>query len=176
MKTKLIVAGAAAMLLGGTALAQNPSYNFVEARYLDSEIRRVDGFGVNVQGLIAPQVYLLGRYSQLDFGPSDLDTLQVGAGYRFPLERGTDLIGELSYIRTEAGSGNDNGYGISAGVRHFFTSALEANATIDHTNIDRTNTAFTVGGVLHFTPQIAGVLAYTFDDADVFSIGARLNF
>lgn len=176
MKKTLLLAAASMALLTGPALGQNLHYNFVDLRYLDSDRRDTDGFGFAAQGLITPELYLLGRYSELDSGPSDLETLQAGIGYRHGIQRLTDLIGELSYVRTEEGNSHDNGLGLSAGVRHRFTQVFEGSATVDHVNADRNNTSFTLGGLVHFTPQLAVVANYTFDDDDVIGIGGRFNF
>lgn len=176
MKKTFLLAAASLALLTGPALAQTLHYNFVDLRYLDSDRRNTDGFSLAAQGLITPDVYVLGRYAELDFGPVDAETLQAGLGYRHGVQRNTDLIGELSFVRTEVGNNRDNGLGLSAGVRHRFTEVFEGSATIDHVNADRNNTSFTLGGLVHFTPQLAAVANYTFDDDDVIGIGGRFNF
>jgi hypothetical protein len=176
MKKTVLLAAASLALLSGPGLAQNLHYNFVDLRYLDSERGDADGFSLAAQGLITPEVYVLGRYAELDLGPVDAETLQAGLGYRYGVQRNTDLIGEVSFLRSEVGNNRDNGLGLSAGVRHRFTEVFEGSASIDHVNADRNNTALTVGGLVHFTPQLAAVASYTFDDDDVIGVGGRFNF
>src|SRR5690606_15269329 len=101
------------LLLAGTllplpALAQDLSYTFIEAAYIDSKIDvgpfDVDGDGRGLRGsvLITDSVFLIGEYSSFDYSRGiDATGYALGAGMRWNLKPELDLVGDISWVHEE---------------------------------------------------------------------------
>jgi opacity protein-like surface antigen len=180
-----------------TALAaQGLPYNFVEAGYVNIDIDDTDvdadGFGLRAQGLINPNVYLFGEYTQVETdrfeGASlELDQVSAGLGYRAPLNQTTDFNATVSYERAKAkfkgsaaflGSDSENGFGLGIGLRTLLTPVLEGRVGVDYVDIgDEDDTVFGAGLRFNITPAFALGADYAIgSDAKGYTLGARLSF
>ncbi|MEO1245650.1 MAG: hypothetical protein AAFX56_08180 [Pseudomonadota bacterium] len=179
------LAGALAVTLTGTpAHATDLSYDYLELRFVDTEIGSQDGDGLRLAGSyqVSGNWLLVGGYTSLDFdGGVDADTLEIGAGYVYRYKPEFDLVGYAKLVRTEVEAGgfdnDETGFSLAGGIRGRFTPELEGRATVNYIDVDDSDTFFEFGGDYHFTEQFsAGVTLEVGGDADTFTIGARWFF
>ncbi|MED5426092.1 MAG: outer membrane beta-barrel protein, partial [Pseudomonadota bacterium] len=151
--------------------AASPSYDFVKAGYVQADIEDAGDFepsGFQIQGFksLNENVYLTGRYGQLGEDVSgvdiDLDYASAGVGYRYGLTQNTDFFGEVTYeyvnidVELDSISGeDDNGYGITAGIRSMLSEQFELRGAIRYIDIEDDETAFEIGADYFFTPQFS---------------------
>lgn len=187
-----ISAAIPALLLQATlAGAQDLSYDYIEARYVDTTIDGngggdIDGDGFKFGGSvkIAENFHLFGSFQSLDYDfDIDFSALEFGAGYMLPVAERTDLVARLSYINGEVdtifGDADDSGYGLGVGFRHVFLPQLQGSAFIKHINLDESgsDTGLELEGEYFFNNQFSGGVSVEFsDDATTWGFGARLYF
>ena len=175
------------------AFAASPSYDFVKAGYVQADIEDAGDFepsGFQIQGFksLNENVYLTGRYGQLsedEYGVDiDLDYASAGVGYRYGLTQNTDFFGEVTYeyvnidVELDSISGeDDNGYGITAGIRSMLSEQFELRGAIRYIDIEDDETAFEIGADYFFTPQFSFGATYVIaDDVDLLGVSARYTF
>ena len=173
--------------------AASPSYDFVKAGYVQADIEDAGDFepsGFQIQGFksLNENVYLTGRYGQLGEDVSgvdiDLDYASAGVGYRYGLTQNTDFFGEVTYeyvnidVELDSISGeDDNGYGITAGIRSMLSEQFELRGAIRYIDIEDDETAFEIGADYFFTPQFSFGATYVIaDDIDLLGVSARYTF
>jgi opacity protein-like surface antigen len=173
--------------------AASPSYDFVKAGYVQADIEDAGDFepsGFQIQGFksLNENVYLTGRYGQLSEDVSgvdiDLDYASAGVGYRYGLTQNTDFFGEVTYeyvnidVELDSISGeDDNGYGITAGIRSMLSEQFELRGAIRYIDIEDDETAFEIGADYFFTPQFSFGATYVIaDDVDLLGVSARYTF
>ncbi|WP_202941083.1 outer membrane beta-barrel protein [Alteromonas macleodii] len=173
--------------------AASPSYDFVKAGYVQADIEDAGDFepsGFQIQGFksLNENVYLTGRYGQLGEDVSgvdiDLDYVSAGVGYRYGLTQNTDFFGEVTYeyvnldVELDSISGeDDNGYGITAGIRSMLSEQFELRGAIRYIDIEDDETAFEIGADYFFTPQFSFGATYVIaDDVDLLGVSARYTF
>ena len=146
--------------------------------------------GFQIQGFksLNENVYLTGRYGQLGEDVSgvdiDLDYASAGVGYRYGLTQNTDFFGEVTYeyvnidVELDSISGeDDNGYGITAGIRSMLSEQFELRGAIRYIDIEDDETAFEIGADYFFTPQFSFGATYVIaDDIDLLGVSARYTF
>ena len=175
------------------AFAASPSYDFVKVGYVQADIEDAGDFeptGFQIQGFksLNENVYLTGRYGQLGEDVSgvdiDLDYVSAGVGYRYGLTQNTDFFGEVTYeyvnldVELDSISGeDDNGYGITAGIRSMLSEQFELRGAIRYIDIEDDETAFEIGADYFFTPQFSFGATYVIaDDVDLLGVSARYTF
>ena len=180
-------------VLSLNAFAASPSYDFVKAGYVQADIEDAGDFeptGFQIQGFksLNENVYLTGRYGQLGEDVSgvdiDLDYVSAGVGYRYGLTQNTDFFGEVTYeyvnidVELDSISGeDDNGYGITAGIRSMLSEQFELRGAIRYIDIEDDETAFEIGADYFFTPQLSFGATYVIaDDVDLLGVSARYTF
>ncbi|MEC9334158.1 MAG: outer membrane beta-barrel protein [Pseudomonadota bacterium] len=173
--------------------AASPSYDFVKAGYVQADIEDAGDFepsGFQIQGFksLNENVYLTGGYGQLGEDVSgvdiDLDYASAGVGYRYGLTQNTDFFGEVTYeyvnidVELDSISGeDDNGYGITAGIRSMLSEQFELRGAIRYIDIEDDETAFEIGADYFFTPQFSFGATYVIaDDVDLLGVSARYTF
>ena len=181
------------VVLSLNAFAASPSYDFVKAGYVQADIEDAGDFeptGFQIQGFksLNENVYLTGRYGQLGEDVSgvdiDLDYASAGVGYRYGLTQNTDFFGEVTYeyvnidVELDSISGeDDNGYGITAGIRSMLSEQFELRGAIRYIDIEDDETAFEIGADYFFTPQFSFGATYVIaDDVDLLGVSARYTF
>ena len=187
---------AAALAAPLTAAAQELSYSYVEAGYVQVEPDEgdieYDGFRAKVSGQIAEQAYLFASYGEIEsdefLGGATLEqeVITAGLGYRIPLAPVTDLTAEAAFVSVEFssdgtiadGSEDDTGYGLGLGLRHLFTPYVEGAVNVDYVDVfDEDETTLTLSGLFHLTPALSLGAGYSIsDDADGWTVGGRFNF
>ncbi|MGB5245201.1 MAG: hypothetical protein WBN34_01520 [Woeseia sp.] len=184
--------GAVALLLqANVAGAQDLSYDYIEARYVDTTIDGngggdIDGDGFEFGGSfkIAENYHLFGSFQSIDYDFNlDFTALEIGAGYMLPVAAGTDFVARLAYVNGEVdtvfGDADDSGFAASVGFRQVFLPQLQGAAFIKHINLDESgsDTGLELEGEYFFNNQFSGGLSVEFsDDTTTWGLGARLYF
>ena len=190
IKLNNMTASAATLLLvTGMAVssvqASDVNYNYIEGRYIvDAEDNNIDGDGFRIGGSyrLNSDLYAFGSYETLDFDfNNDVDILEFGAGYIYPLNTQWDANFTLSFMNVDVSSNtinnDDNGFSITGGVRGMFTSKIEGRAKVSYQDVTDSDTFITLGGDYFFTPNLsAGVEIDLAGDVDKLSIGGRYYF
>jgi hypothetical protein len=165
-------------------------YTYIEGRFiidaeLDGDYIDDDGDGVRFAGsfLVTPDLYLFGKYDDVELDDTDIDfsLLRVGAGYIHPLDATWDANVSFAYASYEAdgagGDEDDSGFELSGGVRGMFKPEIEVRAMLNYLDIDDSDTYFTLGGDYYFMPNVsAGIELDMAGDYETFSIGAKYYF
>jgi len=186
---------ALALLAGfaGTANASELSYNFVEVNYVDAgdfDSNGVFSFtGWNIAGSVAlgDNFYLLGDYAQTSddpFGPSvDIDTYNVGFGYRHNISEKADFYSDLSYSNADVscfgcGSADGDGYRVRLGFRGALAEKFEGSIGITHQDYNDfgTDTSLSLGGQFKLNDTWGFVANVEAGDNTRYSIGVRASF
>lgn len=185
------LAGIFTLLLAVPAMAEGPSYNFVQAGYQSVDLDvgggfDVDGDGWGVGGSVefGESFFGFAAYSDIGFDFSvDLSQLQVGVGWHTGISDSTDFVARAGYVEAEVdapgfGSFDDSGYLVAIGVRSNITPLIELFGEVAYVDFgDDDNTS--VGGGVYFnlTETFAiGVGASTDDDATAYGANLRLYF
>ena len=113
-----------------------------------------------------------------------MDYASAGVGYRYGLTQNTDFFGEVTYeyvnidVELDSISGeDDNGYGITAGIRSMLSEQFELRGAIRYIDIEDDETAFEIGADYFFTPQFSFGATYVIaDDVDLLDVSARYTF
>ena len=194
MQNKTMGALALAGMLGsGMAGAQELSYNYVEgglALYPDFGDQSLVGIDTNARFAFTDEIFGLGGFQYLT-DDVDVTTFHVGAGYRFPIQRGTDVWGGLTieYNEIESTRRNpftgqrvttsvdDTSLGIRGGVRHMVNRDLEVSGTARLITGDLDYFGLR-GSATYFLQQNLGIVgSVDLFDGDLGLIGsARYNF
>lgn len=179
----------AALLIHGVAVAQTTdrqrvdlSYNYLELRFVDVDSNGGDGIRFNGSYELENNWLIVGGLTALDFNNNvDLTVVEVGAGYVWPYSKDFDIVSTLRFVRSDVdnqGSGSDdNGFAFSAGARGLLTPQFELRGSVNHINLNDSDTYLEIAGDYYFTEQVSAGLSLEFaGDTDVFTIGARWFF
>jgi hypothetical protein len=182
-----LILSIAMIAIGGTAAAQSAGqspvldYSFAELRLVDADN---DGDGIEIGGsyeINGPWI-LVGKLTSLDFGNNvDFTQFEVGGGYVLPWTPDFDLFGTVTLVRAEFdtnfGDADDSGFGIAAGTRGLLTPQLEVRGTVNHINLDDSDTFIELALDYYFTSQFAAGVSVDFGgDLDTATLGARFYF
>jgi hypothetical protein len=178
---------ASAALVPGLALAQDSgmSYTFVEAGWLEVDPdggAKVDGWQLNGSLALADMWHVNAQFAQID---SDLDIYRVGGGMHYGLNQSLDLVGQVSWVRADAGSSAD-GFGMTALLRGKLTRSFELEGGVDYVDLGSDGggdaTRFVGAGRYFFTPAFAAGLNVSIGDylggidANTYGVDFRYNF
>ncbi len=186
MKMLFLLAG---LLVQGVAIAQTVekkqtdlSYTYAELRFVDVDFRGGDGLRLNGSYALQNNWLIVGGLTALDFDNNvDITTLELGAGYIWKYSDDFDLTSTLRIVRSDidaAGvSTDDTGFGLSAGIRGLLSPEFEIRGSVNHINLDDSDTYLELAGDYYFTENFAAGVTLEFaGDTDAFTIGARWYF
>jgi len=186
MKILFLLVG---LLLQGIATAQTVeektvglSYSYAELRFVDVDNRGGDGIRFNLSYELERNWMIVGGLTALDFNNNvDSTVVEVGGGYVWHYSNDFDLVSTLRFVRadvdTPGGGSDDNGFAFSAGARGLLSPQFEIRGSVNHVNLDDSDTYLELAGDYYFTKQFsAGVSLEFAGDADAFTIGARWFF
>ena len=165
------------------------NYSYLELGYVKSELDDYnvngDGFALRGSYEFTKNVHAFAGYSDLgyDFGV-DATTMELGAGYAWPVSSNMDLIGSASYLHAEVsapgvGSADDSGLGLGVGVRGRVYNVVELTGGLQYVDFDKSgnDTTFTAGGRYYFTNRFAAGVDADFDDnGTTWMLGGRFSF
>ena len=181
MKKLLILV--AALSIQATAAAQTTYQQAPgEISYSFAELRFVDGFQLAGSYELDGPWILVGSLTSLDFnGDVDTTLLELGGGYVWDYTDDWDLFGTLrlvwAEVETPFGDADDTGFAMSAGTRGFLAPKFEIRGSVNHINVDDSDTYLQLAGDYYFTHQFAAGVSLDFaGDTDSFSLGARWYF
>lgn len=179
----------ACILIQGIAVAQaeesdDLGYTYAEFRFVDIDDRAGDGFQLNGSYQLKGNWIIVGGVTAVSFNNNVDSTLaEIGAGYVLPFRERMDLVSTLRFVSGESdtpGGGriDDEGFGISTGVRSRVDSKFEFRGLVNHINMGHDqDTHIELAGDYFFTRKIAAGASVKFaGDADSFTIGARWFF
>lgn len=179
----------AGLLLQGLAVAQTTedqqaplSYNYAELRFVDVDTAGGDGFSLNGSYELDENWLIVGGLTSLDFNNNvDSTVLEIGGGYVWHYSQDFDLVSSLRFVRvdfdTPNGSGDDNGFALSAGARGLLAPQFEIRGSVNHVNLDNSDTFLELAGDYYFTERFSAGASLEFaGDTDTFTIGARWFF
>lgn len=179
----------AALLLHGVALAQSPqqsnfavSYNYLELRFVDVDVNSGDGLSFKGSYQLPSNWLILGGITSLDFNNNvDGTFIEIGTGYVWEFRPDFDLFTTLSYVNadfdTPGGGADDDGLAFSAGTRGMIAPQFEVRGSVNHINLDDSDTYLELAGDYYFTRQFAAGLSLEFGgDADAITVGGRWYF
>lgn len=173
------------------AFAGDISYNYVELGYQKIDIDDVvpgvnidgDGFGINGSFEIAESWFIGAGYSQADFDFGvDLDQLALGVGWHTTMSNASDLYALVQYVEAEVsasglGSIDEDGFGVTIGVRGMVTDTVEIGGSIGYVDLGDAGDGTTFGAHLlyNFTENFAaGLFVDLEEDATGYGAGIRL--
>ena len=163
-------------------LSSDLSYSFAELRFVDVDTSGGDGFRLAGSYELDRQWILVGALTALDFnGNVDSTLLEFGGGYVWNYSADFDLVSTLRLVRAEVdtpgGDADDSGFAFSAGARGFLAPQFEIRGSVNHINLDNSDTYLQLAGDYYFTDQIAAGISLDFaGDTDSLSLGARWYF
>ena len=158
------------------------SYSFAELRFVDVDSNGGDGFQLAGSFELDGPWILVGSLTSLDFnGDVDTTLLEIGGGYVWDYTSDWDLFSTLrlawAEVDTPFGDADDTGFAFSAGARGLLAPKFEVRGSVNHINVDGSDTYLQIAGDYYFTDQFsAGVSLDVAGDTDSFSIGARWYF
>lgn len=190
MFRKTLLTGSLSLLaLAGAnvATAADLKYTFVDVGLASVDVDNGgDGDVLFARGSyeFSPNWFVFGGISKAEFdvGPFDVDvdTLDFGAGAHFPITSQVDFVGKLKYVDVSVdGPGDDDGFGLSAGLRARPLAAVEVEGSIEYVDLDEAgdDTSARLGARYYFTSLIsAGAEVQFSDDAKTYGIYARFTF
>jgi hypothetical protein len=173
------------------ARAEGPSYSFVEAGYLVTDIddfdEEFDGFGIGGSFEFIENWFVYGSYidQSAEFFDADVDATgyELGFGYAFPLTDTMDLYGALGYTEVEFEAGgysiDDDGYVLSLGLRAMVMEQLELQGAVNYVDLSDSgdDTSLGLAARWYFMQQFAiGIEGGFGDDASSYGVSARWDF
>ena len=186
MKASKIALLAATVISVPSVYAASPDFNYVEGGYakidVDDTSYDPDGFKVSGSALVGKNVFLNGSYTDTsdEVANRDIDfnQLSLSLGYRMAASSNTDVYGVVSYEEAELESYDQNGYGLTAGIRSRVTPNIELDGGVSYIDLDDDDdTYLNLGASYYFTPEAAVSISYrTSDDNDIMGIAARYSF
>jgi opacity protein-like surface antigen len=180
---RTLFALALAAALPMSAQAAERSYSYVELDYVNAEFDlgsslNVDVDGVGVRGSVEfadSGFYGFGSYSDVE----DLKQTDLGLGYAHNLSDNVDLVAELAWRNTDAGSFDADDTRVSVGFRGNLADNFEGSIKANYIDGDAYDSQFgaTVGGQFKFndTWGITGEAEFV-DDVTIYSVGVRASF
>ncbi len=158
------------------------SYSFAELRFVDVDTSGGDGFRLAGSYELDGQWILVGALTALDFNNNvDSTLLEIGGGYVWNYSDDFDLVSTLRLVRAEVdtpgGDADDSGFAFSAGARGLLAPQFEVRGSVNHINLDNSDTYLQLAGDYYFTDQISAGVSLDFaGDTDSFSLGVRWFF
>lgn len=185
--------GLAVVCLAAPAMAEDLSYNFVQAGYgwltIDDDFISgdIDGDGFNVSGSVevGENWFIVANYASADFDFGiDLDELGVGVGFHAPVSDRADFFTTVSYLSAEVslsgfGTADDDGFGIAVGLRGMASDKIELSGAISYADLGDGADGTSIDGeaLYDFTDTFsAGVNLGFGEDTTVYGIFGRLYF
>jgi len=180
----------ALILSSATALAEGPSYSYIQAAYQEIDVdiggnNDADGDGYGVVGSVAinEDWFVFAGYSSFDLeSVVDLDQLELGGGWRAPINSNTDWFVTASYIDYDLsarglGSASEDGFGVGVGIRSMLSPALELYGKVAYEDVGDGDTTLAGGVWYTVTGNLAlGAGVDLGDDITSYGVGIRLYF
>ncbi len=154
-------------------------YNYAELRFVDVDIASGDGIRMNGSYELQDNWLIVGGLTTLDYNNNvDSTMFEIGGGYVHNYSSDWDLIGTARFVRVDVdtpfGGGDDNGFALSAGTRGWLMPQFEIRGSVNHVNLDNSDTYLELAGDYYFSERFSAGLSLDFaGDNDAFTLGAR---
>ncbi|MCH9694817.1 MAG: hypothetical protein K0U72_09940 [Gammaproteobacteria bacterium] len=189
---KRLIITAALFAFATPVLAQTPSYNFVQLGYQELDLDD-GGLGIDVDGdgfagsgsfEVAENWHVLASFSNADFGSGvDLNQFSIGGGYHTDISQTTSFFTNLVWINAEIdtnfGNVDEDGFGLSVGVRNNLNNNVELEGAVSYADLGDGADGISVGGAAwyRFNNEFSIGLNAAFDDDVVgYGIAGRFYF
>ena len=172
----------AAFAQSNAAPAADLSYTYAGLRFVDFDNNGGDGLRIEGSYDLGNNWIIVGEFTGADFNNNvDVNWFEIGGGYVWSYTPDWDLVGTARFVSADAdtpgGSSDENGFGLSGGVRGLLAPKFEVRGSVNYINLDCSDTYLEFAGDYYFTPQFSAGLSLEFaGDADLFSVGARYFF
>jgi hypothetical protein len=183
------------LVLPAVSMAQQSTlpafnYSYAELAYDESDFDLggggdIDGDGFTLSGSfeLNEDWHIYGSYGMADLDAGiDVDTLSIGAGYRYPLQDDVDIYGRVLYITSDVdftgpGDGDEDGLGLQVRIRYRVSNEFEVEGGIQHVDVFDSDTSLQAMARYHFNPSFSVGIGLTFaGDTDTFGVNARYSF
>ena len=163
------------------------SYTYAELRYVvqdpDGPSDDFDGLRLGGSLQFRPQLFAVGSLTSVSNGPVDIDTIDLGLGFRTALQNNVDFvaIGGLIFanVDTPGGGGDDDsGISLTGGVRGMMSPQLELGGYVSYVDVYGDGDIGLTGEALFHVNRQATLLASLgfSDDVSTLTLGGRWNF
>lgn len=182
-------------LLSASAMAETPSYDFVQAGYVNADyadLQPFDLIGFEVQGSVelTDTLFTTGRFRMVDDTISayklEETNWQVGIGYQMPYGKRTVFdvrvnYGDIAFDFTEPeGKFDDSAshYSVSSHARHMLTDHMEVYAGLEWQLWKKGSDqkAYRLGSLYHFNDLAVGAEYVKYSDSSAYTLFARYHF
>ena len=178
------------MLSSAAAMAEGPSYSYIQATYQEVELDASgtgfsdpdgDGFGVAGAVEIGEKWHIFADYATAELeSVVDLDLTTAGLGYHHAISDKTDVFAELGFAKVDVQfAGDDTGIALRVGVRSMVNQNLELSASVGESDFDDIDLGTEFGGNLWYTVSgnfAVGAEVKFADDITRYGVGVRLFF
>lgn len=163
---------------------ENLGYKYAELRFVDIDDRSGDGFQLNGSyQVMGNWILVAGVTAVSSDGNVDSTLVEIGGGYVLPFSDRMDLVSTLRFVSGESdtpggGRVDDEGVGISTGLRSRVDSRFEFRGFVNHINMGHDQDTFVeLAGDYFVTRRLAAGASVKFaGDADSVTVGARWFF
>jgi len=176
------------MLSSAAAMADGPSYSYIQASYVDIDVdvgggasANGNGFGVAGSVELNDNWHIFADYMSADLeSVLNIDITTIGGGYRHAISDTTDVFAELGYAKLDVQfAGDESGLSAKVGIRSMVNDSLEVYGTVGTLDLDNVDWGTEFGAGVWYT--VSGNLAVGADarfasDVTRLGIGVRLYF
>lgn len=187
---KITLSICAAAIFAGSPITQAAEFNYnfadVGIGQYTPTVAGNAGTGYNLAGSygVAKNVNLVGSYDSVTLSGIGTSNLLAGAGYHMPIGDSADLIGEILYRKTSAGSNDWNGYNANIGAQFKVSDKVALRATFGQTSVSGTTSKsgsiYDIAALYQVNDKMGINVSYHSDpDAtgwNILRIAARFNF
>lgn len=192
---KLIATSVLAAITSLSAVADEPSFNFVEGGYSDYEFDdSLDADGLLLRGNaeLSKDFFVAASFESLSSSINvlgqnidiDAEQLLLGLGYKMPISNSTTAYTTLSYMDVTldsnvSDSASEDGYQVGLGIRSQLSKETQAYGEVTHNALDdSTSTGLSVGLRQSFTDNLGAYVEAKMDDFEGsgFGVGLSYNF
>lgn len=182
-------------LLSASVMAETPSYNFVQAGYVNADYADLQPFdlvGFEFQGSVelTDSIFTTGRFRMVDDNISSYTleetNWQVGVGYQMPYGENTVFDVRLNYgdiafdFSIPQGDFEDSAshYSVSSHARHMLTDNVEVYGGLEWQKWKKGSDqkAYRLGSLYNFNELAVGLEYVKYSDSSAYTLFARYNF
>ena len=181
MKKSLLAVAVLATFSFG-AVAESPSFSFVELGYTQLDI---DGSSVEPDGVefdfnfeLSDNYYLSADVSDVEDQGLDLRMTNIGIGFKSDVSNYSTVFAQIDWSDFEFDGNSEDGYKLGLGVRSNLTKDLEVTAAYEYLDLDSDSSDYYLLGAAYKMNDNLSVYAdYKMEsDFDQVSFGVRMAF
>lgn len=172
----LIGASLVLLAMAASAMADTPSFNYLQAGAQRTHTSAGDNWGWGVEGSVNPigGLFFSGDYNRTNYiqgAQSDLQTYRADVGYEVDFLDALAAYGEAGWSVSRVTGNRSSGVHAEVGVRANVLSVLELRAAVGRYNRDGGFNEYSGAVLFHFMPFTAVSVGYVKDQASGSSAG-----